>query len=200
MSKTAAIVIRWSVRGGAGPRRAVEERIARPARARGCTRKVVENARHARVTAAWPRCRLGCSGLDENADSTDELPFYEVDLRPEGAIVRRTSRRYVSIAELAPSFHDLDRQLLTISTATSALLVDLRAIVGRNDAEFEGELGPLRRKLLTSFARAALLVRTAIGRMQLERYLASDGITARVFADEAKAMAWFLHGSPPRRG
>lgn len=125
-------------------------------------------------------------------DSADELPFYDVELHPQGAIVRRTTRRYLEMSELAESFHALDKAFLTIPTHQSALLVDLRAIVGRNDAEFEGALAPLRRKLLTSFGRAALLVRTGIGRMQLERYLAADGIRARVFADEAKAMAWFL--------
>lgn len=125
-----------------------------------------------------------------------DRPFYEVDVRPQGAIVRRTARRYLDISELAPSFDALDAQFATMSMSpeVGSLLVDLRTIVGRNDAEFETALAPRRRELLRKFARSALLVRTTIGRLQLERYLAADGITARVFSDEADAMAWFLGG------
>lgn len=121
----------------------------------------------------------------------DERPFYEVELHPEGAIVRRTSRRYVDLSELRPSFAAIDRELLDLAPGATSLIVDLRAIVGRNDASFESALAPLRRALLTRFARAGLLVRTRIGHLQLQRYLADDGIVATVFSDEAEAMAWF---------
>lgn len=123
---------------------------------------------------------------------TAERPFYEVDVRPHGVIVRRTARRYVDISELEPSFAALDEQLAAVSPGASTLLVDLRAIVGRNDAAFETALAPHRRELLRKFARSGLLVRSTIGRLQLERYLAADGMRARVFSDEPEAMAWFL--------
>lgn len=115
-------------------------------------------------------------------------------------IVRRTTRRYASIAELAPSFRALHKHFFGIETAQLAGLIDLRAIVGRNDADFEAALTPLRRELLLCFGRVALLVRTSIGGLQLERYLASDGIAARVFADESQAMAWFLDERDPPQG
>lgn len=118
-------------------------------------------------------------------------PFYEVELRAQGAIVRRTTRRYQDLSELAPSFQAIYDRVAVRRPSASALLVDLRAIVGRNDAQFESALAPLRRELLGKFARAALLVRTSIGRMQLQRYLADDGIAAEVFSEEAEAMAWF---------
>ena len=118
-------------------------------------------------------------------------------MRPQGAIVRRTTRRYGSLAELAPSFRAIHKQLFGIDTAKVSLLIDLRAIVGRNDPEFEAALAPLRRELLLCFGRVALLVRTTIGGLQLERYLASDGIVARVFAHEPLAMAWFLDERDP---
>jgi hypothetical protein len=121
----------------------------------------------------------------------DDRPFYEVQLHPHGAIIRRTSRRYADLSELRPSFAAVERQLYALDPAASAVLVDLRAIVGRNDASFESALAPLRRELLRKFARSALLVRTRIGHLQLQRYLAADGIEASVFSDEAEAMAWF---------
>lgn len=118
-------------------------------------------------------------------------PFYEVELRAQGAIVRRTTRRYLDLDELAPSFQEVYDKLAVRRPSASSLLVDLRAIVGRNDVSFESALAPLRRELLGKFARSALLVRTSIGRMQLQRYLADDGIDAHVFSDEAEAMQWF---------
>lgn len=124
----------------------------------------------------------------------DERPYYEVEVRPEGAIVRRTSRPYLAIAEVAPSFAALDRELAGVPR-TARLLVDLRAIVGRNDAPFESALAPLRRALLTKFDYTGLLVRSKIGHLQLQRYLAADGVTAVVFSDEAEAMAWFCRES-----
>jgi hypothetical protein len=96
------------------------------------------------------------------------------------------------MSELRPSFTAIYRQLASLPADASTLLVDLRAIVGRNDASFETALAPLRRDLLRRFRRSALLVRTRIGHLQLQRYLAADGIDASVFSDEAEAMAWFL--------
>jgi hypothetical protein len=133
--------------------------------------------------------------VPHDADSPDPRPFYEVETWPQGAIVRRTKRRYVDISELSPSFVDLAEHLDRLSPGADTLLVDLRAAVGRNDGEFEDTIAPLRRQLLRRFERSALLVRTTIGRLQLERYLAADGLRARVFSDEEEAMAWF-HGEP----
>lgn len=124
-----------------------------------------------------------------------EVPFYEVELRAHGVIVRRTTRRYSDLSELAPSFQAIFDRIAVRRPGASTLLVDLRAIVGRNDTQFEAALAPLRRELLGKFARSALLVRTSIGRMQLQRYLADDGIPAEVFSEEAPAMAWF-EGQP----
>jgi hypothetical protein len=123
--------------------------------------------------------------------SETEPPFYEVEVRQQGAIVRRTTRRYVTLDEIAPSFTAIDRRLVQLPHMPSTILVDLRAAVGRNDPAFEATIAPLRRALLCRFERVGVLVRSGIGRLQLQRYLAEDGITAHVFADQAEAMAWF---------
>jgi hypothetical protein len=124
-----------------------------------------------------------------------ETAFYEVELRPQGAIVRRTTRRYVELAEIAPSFAAINKQIAALTRAADTVLVDLRAAVGRNDPAFEATIAPLRRTLLRKFERVGVLVRSGIGRLQLQRYLAEDGITATVFADEAAAMRWFAGAS-----
>jgi hypothetical protein len=126
-----------------------------------------------------------------DAEGATAPAFYDVEAHAHGAIVRRTRRRYLELTELVESFAALDVRFAALPAGASTLLVDLRAAVGRNDEAFEVALAPLRRQLLRKFPRTGLLVRTTIGRLQLERYLASDGIDARVFADEDAAMAWF---------
>lgn len=128
-------------------------------------------------------------------DDPETQPFYEVEVGDHGAIVRRTTRRYADISEIGPSFAAIHRQLRDRMPGSSSLLVDLRAIVGRNDSAFESALAPLRRELLSKFERTAVILRTSIGRLQLQRYLAADGIDAEVFSDEAEALAWFSRGS-----
>ncbi|MEO8554055.1 MAG: hypothetical protein ABI678_28970 [Kofleriaceae bacterium] len=130
--------------------------------------------------------------MSSDPESAGERPFYDVELRQQGVIIRRTTRRYLVLSEIAPSFAALDVHFAKLAPGAQTLLVDLRAIVGRNDEGFEAALAPLLRELLSKFARAGLIVRTTIGRLQLERYFASDGIAARVFSDENEAMAWFL--------
>lgn len=127
-----------------------------------------------------------------DADGAQAPAFYEVELHPRGAIVRRTRRPYLDLEELADSFAALELHFQRLPAEATTLLVDLRLAGGRNDEAFEAALAPLRRALLSRFPRTGLLVRSTIGRLQLERYLAADGIQARVFADEAAAMDWFL--------
>ena len=105
-------------------------------------------------------------------------------------LVTRTRRRFEEVHEVEQSFREVDDALVDVDPKSMALLVDLRPVVGRNDPEFEAELAPHRRRLLSRFARTALVVRTTIGRMQLERYLSDDGIDAKVFDDGDAAMAW----------
>lgn len=120
----------------------------------------------------------------------DAEPFYIVEVRGRGVLVTRTGRRYASVDEIEPSFRAVDEALDDAGSGLDRLLVDLRKIVGRNDAEFEVALAPYRRQLLSRFPATGIVVRSTIGRMQLERYLAADGLDATVFEDEAAAMAW----------
>lgn len=117
-------------------------------------------------------------------------PFYIVEVRGRGVLVTRTSRRYASVDDIEPSFRAVDEALDDAGPGLDRLLVDLRKIVGRNDAEFEAALAPYRRRLLSRFPATGIVVRSTIGRMQLERYLAADGLDATVFENEAAAMAW----------
>jgi hypothetical protein len=70
------------------------------------------------------------------------------------------------------------------------VLVDLRASPpGRNDPEFEKSTEKFRASL-GAYERFAILVRTAVGKLQLTRMSRETGRVAPVFMDEAEALAF----------
>lgn len=52
-----------------------------------------------------------------------------------------------------------------------SILFDTRAAVGRSDPEFEAEATRLREYMLAHYQRVAVLVRSAIGEMQVQRFV-----------------------------
>jgi hypothetical protein len=69
------------------------------------------------------------------------------------------------------------------------LLIDARDAPARNDQEFEQQFTRARRPILACFARVAVLVRSAVGKLQVARYGREDGVQSQlVFADEAEAL------------
>ncbi|MCR9164389.1 MAG: hypothetical protein ACE37F_06865 [Nannocystaceae bacterium] len=111
-----------------------------------------------------------------------------------GVIVRRTRRSHTSLDEVAPAFEEIYAALRDIDLLDVAVLVDLRDVVGRNDPDFEKAIAPHRRRLMESFGRAAVLVRSTVGAMQIRRLFAEDGLSAEVFGDEDEAMQWLVGG------
>ncbi len=69
-----------------------------------------------------------------------------------------------------------------------ALLVDLRDGPMRNDPAFEQVFRDRQRQLFGGFRRVALLVRTAVGALQINRQARAMGRTAVVFHDEQAAI------------
>lgn len=122
-------------------------------------------------------------------------PFYTVTRAHGGVIVRRTRRSHSSLDEVGPAFEAIYDSLRDVYIPEIALLVDLRDVVGRNDPEFERAIAPHRRRLIESFGRAAILVRSSVGAMQIRRLFAEDGLTVEVFGDEALAVEWLAYGS-----
>jgi len=73
-------------------------------------------------------------------------------------------------------------------------LMDLRRAPGRNDPEFERVIRPYLGATLHGFARVAVLVRTAVGKLQTRRIGRAGGIDAEVFLTEQAAMAYLRTG------
>ena len=72
------------------------------------------------------------------------------------------------------------------------MLLDLREGPGRNDASFEAAMLPAIGSLLSRFARSAMLVKTAVGRLQLQRLGRETSISLTVFQDEQEALRFLL--------
>lgn len=132
--------------------------------------------------------RLGSNDVESLSDNA----FVSVTLdRVRGvARVTRSAERPPSIEEVTRAFDEAARVLDRLERGTLRLLIDLRAAPGRNDPEFEQAMAARRRELMRGFPAVAILVQTPVGELQIARITREDGSGARVFNDEAKALAW----------
>ena len=73
------------------------------------------------------------------------------------------------------------------------LLVDLREGPFRTDRAFEERFEKFRAEMLRGYARTAILVRSAVGKLQVQRHAREDATPLQVFDDEGAALA-FLAG------
>lgn len=79
------------------------------------------------------------------------------------------------------------------------LLFDVRRAPARNDPEFERAMAPVLSKAMSRFPRIALIVRTAVGKLQIKRFgreLGGNG-EAEVFFTEEEARAYLRTGQRP---
>jgi hypothetical protein len=67
-------------------------------------------------------------------------------------------------------------------------MVDLRAAPPNTDPRYEAAIEPHRKQMVKHFSRTAILVRTAIGTMQVRKHMDEDGVPVTVFFDEHEAV------------
>jgi hypothetical protein len=77
------------------------------------------------------------------------------------------------------------------------LLIDVRDSPLRNDPAFERLLAQYRARFMSGFAKVAVLARTQVGKLQINRLAREDGIDLKIFDNEAEAMS-YLTGSQPK--
>ncbi len=118
--------------------------------------------------------------------------FWDVHLDGNVLVTCRSAKHSRDMTAFLRSFDGFYAALGGGETSAFRLLIDLRASVGRNDSEFEEKLTERRRELFRRFERTAVLVRSAIGRMQVQRHVDEDGFSGvvKVFSSEPDAMAW----------
>jgi len=125
---------------------------------------------------------------------------------PYGSIcwdAKRALARFVRSELAYASVEDIEREGLEVERALKKagkirLLIDLRAATPRNDPSFEVAIAQFRHKLLGGGQRVAILVRTAMGALQVKRHMREDGIQVEVFTQEEEAIA-FLDLRPSER-
>ena len=110
--------------------------------------------------------------------------------------MRRTEKLSEDVAAFARSFGGVYDLLEGGAPERMRLLLDIRISVGRNDPKFEAALAEPRRELFHRFANTAVLVRSAVGRLQVARHIEDDGFSekVRVFVDEDEAIGWLRYG------
>jgi len=120
-----------------------------------------------------------------------ETRYCTLDLDEERALVRfvRSALPYATVADIDQDGTEIDLALEKVGRAR--LLADLRAAVARDDPGFERAMVRFRRKLFGGGGRMAILVRTAVGALQVKRHLREDGLVVEVFSTEDAALAFF---------
>jgi hypothetical protein len=109
--------------------------------------------------------------------------------------VMRTPEPFADLAEVATSYGEVASVMEAMRDRPRlAILVDLRAAPSRNDPQFENTVAPFRRRMYREFARVALLVKSAAGRLNVARHAREDHVVACVFTDEQQALAYVTRG------
>lgn len=118
----------------------------------------------------------------------------DVDDDARVARITRTSTP-LDAATVDAAFAPVTDALAKIDHASWSLLLDLRAAPLRHDPELETALSPRVTGLSRNFRRQALLVRTAVGVLQVNRVSREAvGAAPSVFRDEGEALAWLSAG------
>jgi hypothetical protein len=119
-----------------------------------------------------------------------ETPYCTIHWDERRALARfvRTERPYATIADIDDDGIAIQRVLERAGKVR--LLVDLRSVMPRNDPGFEVAIANFRRRVLDGRQRVAILVRTAVGALQVKRHMREDGFQVEVFTSEEEALAY----------
>ena len=103
-------------------------------------------------------------------------PWLNLTAHPDDGVVEmvRTAVPFASLAEVAQAYGALIEELESLSAQNRGLLTDLRAAPGRNDPAFEEIIAPFLRRMYACFDRRAIVIRSAIGKLQVRRHAGSQ--------------------------
>ena len=113
---------------------------------------------------------------------------------PDARLVRyvRTSVPYASMSQYELLHERVAGALDQLGRWNHVLLVDMREAVMNTDPSFERAAGRGRRLVVRDFRRIAVLVKTAIGALQVGRHIREDAIDTTVFNEETAAISYLL--------
>lgn len=121
-------------------------------------------------------------------------PQITLTIGPDARLVRyvRTSVPYASMSEYELLHERVAGSLDQLGRWNHVLLVDMREAVMNTDPAFERAAGRGRQLLVRDFRRIAVLVKTAIGALQVGRHIREDAIDTTVFSEETAAISYLL--------
>lgn len=127
-------------------------------------------------------------------------PYVELLLTDQGRLLRvvRTALPHPNLATLLDSFGRVIAAVDRAGRIGRGLVIDTRAPTGRNDPWFEEGMAAVRPRLDAQFARVGVLVRSAMGALQIRRFVSEDGMERLASADEQALVAVLLKAIPPR--
>jgi len=145
------------------------------------------------------RARSGSTGVTPSGPVSAGAPllvtpYATLSLEGGRSLVRfvRTELPYASLEDIEREGNEVERALAKAGKVR--LLVDLRAVTPRDDPRFEVAIATFRRKVFGGGKRAAIVVRTAVGALQVKRHMREDGFAVEVFTEEAEALAFLERG------
>jgi hypothetical protein len=124
---------------------------------------------------------------------------------PESAYFRIVTEPARSLVRIVRSSEPMPRDEEAVRRAFGALVEPLRKLAGykalidlrngppgRNDDEFERATQSAQKELVRSFSRVAILVRSAVGKLQVRRLARGRGSSnsSNVFLDEQEALRY----------
>lgn len=120
-------------------------------------------------------------------------PYWRVYYDPAQRFVRveRTSKPLPETVEDL-DFAEMDRKLAHVDRSRTALLLDMRAAPLRNDPAFEranAERNRWTMAFVKNFEKKAMLLKSAVGMLQVSRLQRERGNGVPAFLDEAEALA-----------
>lgn len=125
-----------------------------------------------------------------------QTPYFIVRSDVAGFVVRvqRSGLDYPDIPSMERDMDAINAGLDRLGRDRKGLLVDLREGPMRNDTPFEDAIRRVMPKLLRGYRTVAVIVRSAVGALQLKRHFREANIVGEVFQDELEAME-YLRGS-----
>ena len=120
-----------------------------------------------------------------------EDEFYRARLDGDILRLERTAKNYPTMGAMHAAHTALASAINDVKVR--GVLLDLRGgPPGRNDAAFERQSATWRNRLRERAGRVAILVRTAVGKLQSQRLAREEGHadTHNVFLDENEALAY----------
>jgi hypothetical protein len=130
-----------------------------------------------------------------------DTPWITLHLDAQASLIRytRSGERYPSASEMDRLHEEAARILDRLGRQRYVLLVDMRAAPLNNEPGFERYAARARDLLVRGVPRVAVLVRTAVGSLQVKRHIREGALDILVFQDEAEALRHLLSVSSSER-